>query len=482
MESDGFEIIIGLEIHAQLMTKSKMFCNCGVQFGAEPNTLVCPTCLGMPGALPFPNRRAIELAIKAAIALNCKINYESIFARKNYFYPDLPKNYQISQFERPLATNGYVIIQSETGEKRIGIRRLHLEEDAGKLIHGINDDHSYVDYNRCGVPLIEIVSEPDIRSTEEAYNYLIKLRRILMYLDVCDGNMEEGNLRCDANISLRRIGESIPSTKVELKNLNSFKNLQKALEYEIERQKKLIKEGKKLEQETRMWDGKLNQTVIMRSKEEAHDYRYFPEPDLLYLKITEDLCNEIKKEICELPDDKYKRFIQQYQLSPYDSEILVSSKELANFYEEVVSYCRNSKAAANWIINELLRELKKEDSEDFTIPITSKQLGELILLIEEGQISGKIGKMIFSEMLNTNRMPSEIIKERRLIQIKDEGELKELISQILEKHPEEVSSYLSGKDRVIGYLMGLIMKETGGKANPQLSKKILIELLEEKRK
>lgn len=482
MKINGYEIIIGLEVHAQLLTKSKMFCGCSVEFGAEPNSLVCPICLGMPGALPFPNKRAIELALKAALALKCEIVSESIFARKNYFYPDLPKNYQISQFEKPLAIGGYIVIQAEEGEKKIRIRRLHLEEDAGKLIHGIDDEHSYVDFNRCGVPLIEIVSEPDIRSPQEAYNYLVKLRRILMYLDVCDGNMEEGSLRCDANISLRKIGDSISSIKVELKNLNSFRNLQKALEYEVERQKALIAEGKNVEQETRMWDAKLNQTVIMRTKEEAHDYRYFPEPDLLYLKINKEWLEEIKKEVCELPDEKYRRFMQQYQLSAYDAEICVSTKELADFYEAVVSYCKQPKAAANWIINELLREIKKEDTESFSIPITAEQLGELIILIEKGKISGKIGKMIFAEMLNSKKMPSEIIEEKNLIQIKDETELKDLINKILENHPEEVNSYLNGKERIIGYLMGLIMKESGGKANPQLSKKLLLELLEERRK
>lgn len=473
-----YEAVIGLEVHAQLLTESKIFCSCPTKFGATPNSHTCPVCLGLPGALPVLNKKAVEFATKMALATNCKINRECTFARKNYFYPDLPKGYQISQYENPLAVKGYVLVETSEGRKKIGITRIHLEEDAGKLLHDEHNPWSYVDFNRTGVPLIEIVSEPTIRTAEEATAYLRRLHEILVYLEICDGNMEEGSFRCDANVSLRPKGEEGFGTRTELKNMNSFRHVQRALEYEIKRQQYILESGGEVVQETRLWDESQGVTNPMRGKEEAHDYRYFPDPDLVMLRIEEEWIEEIRRSLPELPLEKRDRFREQYGLTPYDTGILTTSRYLADYFEETAALCGEPKMAANWIMGDLLRLLNEEKKTIKECPIPPTHLASMIKLIIDGTISGKIAKEILVDMYRQGRSPEEIIREKGLIQITDEATLIPIIEKVIEANPEQVKQYRAGKDKVFGYFVGQVMKITQGKANPQLVNRLLKEKLQ----
>ncbi|AEH45187.1 glutamyl-tRNA(Gln) amidotransferase, B subunit [Thermodesulfatator indicus DSM 15286] len=473
-----FEAVIGLEVHAQLLTKSKIFCTCSTEFGAAPNSHVCPVCCGMPGTLPVLNKRVVDFAIKLALATNARINPVSVFARKNYFYPDLPKGYQISQYELPLAEGGYIEIEVNGSKKKIGLVRIHMEEDAGKLIHDETRPVSYVDLNRTGVPLLEIVSEPDMRSPEEAVAYLKKLRSILRYLEICDGNMEEGSLRCDANISVRPKGSDTFGTKVELKNMNSFKHVQKALEYEIKRQIALILDGKEVVQETRLFDVSRGITQSMRGKEEAHDYRYFPDPDLVPIEITESWIEEIAETLPELPDAKKERFIKEYNLPEYDAEIITSSRKLAEFYEACVKAFPKPKLVSNWIMTEVLRELNKEGKEIDETALTPENFVKLLKLLDEGVISSPVAKKIFPEVYK-GADPQKIVEEKGLKQESDEAALEAICQKILEANPKEVEKYRQGKKNVIGFFVGQVMRETKGKANPKVVNQILTRLLEQ---
>ena len=474
-----FEAVIGLEVHAQLLTRSKIFCSCSTEFGAAPNSHVCPVCLGMPGSLPVLNKRVVEFAIKLALATNARINPVSVFARKNYFYPDLPKGYQISQYELPLAEGGHIEIEIDGQKKKIGLVRIHMEEDAGKLIHDETRPVSYVDFNRTGVPLLEIVSEPDMRSPDEAVAYLKKLRSIVRYLEICDGNMEEGSLRCDANVSVRPKGSETFGTKVELKNMNSFKHVQKALEYEIKRQIALILDGKEVVQETRLFDVSRGVTQSMRGKEEAHDYRYFPDPDLVPVEVEDSWVEEIRKTLPELPDVKKARFIEEYQLPAYDAEIITSSRRLAEFFEACCRLFPKPKLISNWIMTEVLRELNREGKEIDETKLTPELFTELLKLLDEGVISSTAAKKIFVEVYETGRSPSEIVEEKGLKQESDEGALLAICQKVLEAHPKEVEKYRKGKKNVIGFFVGQVMRETRGKANPKMVNQLLTRLLEE---
>ncbi len=471
-----YEPVIGLEVHAQLLTESKIFCPCSTLFGADPNTHTCPVCTGLPGSLPVLNRRVVEYTLRAALATHCRISPYSQFARKNYFYPDLPKGYQISQYELPLAVEGYVDIQVDGEKKRIGLIRIHMEEDAGKLMHDLSSDRgasSYVDFNRTGVPLIEIVSAPDIRTSEEASGYLRKLRAILMFLDICDGNMEEGSFRCDANISLRPKGQQVFGVKTELKNMNSFRNVQKALDFEIRRQTALLDQGEKILQETRLWDAARGVTASMRGKEEAHDYRYFPDPDLVPLEIDPGWVEQIRASLPELPDVKKGRFIRDYGIPDYDAEILTSSKPLANYYEECLRSYHNPKIVSNWIMSELLRELKRDEREIEECPVPAGNLAEMLRLMEGGVISGKIGKSVFEEMYRTGKQAQEIVKEKGWVQVSDSSEIEGIIDQVIAAHPKEVEAYRKGKEKLFGFFVGQVMKLSQGKANPQVVNELL---------
>lgn len=471
-----FDVVIGLETHVQMSTNTKMFCGCKVEFAAPPNTNVCPVCLAHPGSLPVINRQAIEYAVKAAIALNCKVHNLSIMARKNYFYPDLPKGYQISQYDKPLATDGWIKIKTENGYKKVRIHRLHIEEDAGKTIH--EGSFSYVDLNRAGTPLMEIVTEPDISSAEETRQYLEKLRLIMRYIGVSDADMEKGQLRCDVNISLKPKGSDKLGTKVELKNINSFRFIVKAIEYEIERQSKLLKKGEKIVQETRLFDPNSGKTYTMRTKEEAHDYRYFPDPDLLPIVVKEEKIEEIKKSLPELPDQKVERYIKEFGLTEYDATVLASDKELALFFEESLKdFAENPKQTANWILNELLGKLNDRGIEINKSPVKPAHIAQLVKLIQDGTISGKIGKEIFDEVFETGKDPVNIVEEKGLKQISDEGQIRQIVKSVLEKHPNEVQKYKEGNTKLLGFFVGQIMKETKGKANPTLVNKILQEEL-----
>lgn len=473
-----YEVIIGLEVHAELLTDSKIFCSCTTEFGGDPNTHCCPVCLGLPGVLPVTNEKAIELGVKAALALNCEISPYSKFDRKNYFYPDLPKAYQISQYDLPLARNGYLEIEVDGKTKRIGITRVHLEEDAGKLVHSETGNYSLVDYNRTGVPLIEIVTEPDLRSPAEAKIFLEKLKSILQYAEVSDCKMQEGSLRCDANVSIRPVGSKEFGTKTELKNMNSFKAVQKGLEYEVKRQKKLLERGEKIIQETRRWDENSNKTYAMRSKEEAHDYRYFPEPDLPPIVLEKDYIEKIRKTLPEMPHARKKRYIEEYGLPEYDAGVITSSKALADFFEECVREYDEAKTVSNWVMGELLGTLNAMDKEIDEIPLTPKHLADMLKLMDKGTISGKIAKKVFKEMIETGKTPDEIVEEKGLKQIADEGELSKIVDKVMADNPKSVEDYRAGKKKAIGYLVGQVMKETRGKANPQLVNKLLQEKLE----
>jgi aspartyl-tRNA(Asn)/glutamyl-tRNA(Gln) amidotransferase subunit B len=473
----SYEPVIGLEVHAQLLTKSKIFCGCSTKFGADPNTHTCPVCMGMPGVLPVLNKKVVEYTMKMALATNCKINESCNFARKNYFYPDLPKGYQISQYARPLSEHGYVDIELEDGRKRIGITRIHMEEDAGKLLHDEHLPSSYVDLNRTGVPLIEIVSEPDMRSAEEAAAYLRRIHEILVYLEICDGNMEEGSFRCDANVSLRPRGEAAFGIRTELKNMNSFRNVQRAVEYEIKRQQYILENGQEVIQETRLWDDSQGVTQSMRGKEEAHDYRYFPDPDLVPIVIDHAWMAEVRISLPELPLEKRKRFIGDYQIPPYDAGVLTSSRALADYFEEVAKISGKPKVASNWVMGDVLRFLNEEKRDIRECPILPKSLAEMILLIEEGTISGKMAKDIIVEMYGTGKPPKMIIEERGMVQITDEDALLKTIAEVIAANPAQLEQYRGGKEKLFGYFVGQVMKATQGKANPQLINELLKKML-----
>lgn len=465
-----FETVIGLEIHAQLKTASKIFCGCSTVFGAPPNTHTCPVCLGMPGSLPVLNKKVVEFAIKMGLATGSTINRFNQFARKNYFYPDLPKGYQTSQFDLPIVVHGQVEIEVDGKTKRIGITRMHMEEDAGKLIHAENDSSSYVDLNRTGTPLLEIVSEPDMRSPEEAYAYLKKIHAILRYLDICDGNMQEGSFRCDANISLRPVGQKELGTRTELKNMNSFRNVQAALEYEVRRQRDLLLDGRKVVQQTLLWDPDKGRTEPMRGKEDAHDYRYFPCPDLVPIEIGEEWIEEIRATLPELPDARKERFVKEYLLPDYDAEILTGDKALADYFEQVVKSGAEPKKISNWIMTELMRELKGDDIGNCRI--APQQLGQLLLLVEKGTISGKIAKTVFQDMLTSGKDPDVIVKEKNLVQVSDEYEIMKVVEEILAANPAQAAELRGGKDKLLGFFVGQLMQRMKGRANPAMANEL----------
>lgn len=475
----AYEPVIGLEVHAQLLTKAKIFCSCSTQFGAEPNSHACPVCMGMPGVLPVLNRKVVEFTMKMAMATHCRINASCNFARKNYFYPDLPKGYQISQYAQPLSEYGYVDIELDGGKKRIGITRIHMEEDAGKLLHDEHLPSSYVDLNRTGVPLIEIVSEPDMRSAEEAAAYLKRLHEILVYLEICDGNMEEGSFRCDANVSLRPKGETAFGTRAELKNMNSFRNVQRALEYEIKRQQSILENGQKIIQETRLWDDAQGVTQSMRGKEEAHDYRYFPDPDLVPIVIDNEWIEAVKKSLPELPLEKRERFVRDYQIPPYDAGVLTSSRALADYFEEVARLSGKPKIASNWVMGDILRFLNEDKRDIKECPILPRSLAEMILIIEAGTISGKMAKDIIVEMYRTGKPPKTIIEEKGMVQITDEAALEKTIAGVIAANPTQIEQYRAGKEKLFGYFVGQVMKATEGKANPQLINELLKKMLKD---
>jgi aspartyl-tRNA(Asn)/glutamyl-tRNA(Gln) amidotransferase subunit B len=475
-----YEPVIGLEVHVQLLTNSKIFCGCSTRFGDAPNSNVCPVCLGLPGTLPVLNKRVVEMATRASLALNCKVHERSRFARKNYFYPDLPKGYQISQYELPLATGGWIEVEHDGAKKRIGITRLHLEEDAAKNLHeGFSQSatKAYIDYNRCGTPLCEIVSEPDMRAPEEAYAYLTTLRQILLYTGVSDCNMEEGSLRCDANVSVRLRGSREFGTKVEVKNLNSFKFLQKALEYEIERHVGVLESGGRISQETRLWNQSANRTDSMRSKEKAHDYRYFPEPDLLPVHVSAAWREEIRRALPELPLAKQQRFVAQYEITVYDSEVLTGSQPLADYFEAVAKAGVSAKSAANWIQTELLRRLNDSGKEIDASPVSPAALAELLKLVEEGRITGAVGKKVFVTMFESGRAAREIVAAEGLTQISDTSAIEQAARDVIAKNPENVAKFKSGNEGVFKFFVGQVMKATRGQANPQAVNDILRGLL-----
>ena len=474
-----YEIVIGLEVHSELKTASKIFCCSSTEFGGDPNTHICPVCLGLPGVLPVTNKKVVEFGIKAGLALNCTIAEFSKFDRKNYYYPDLPKNYQISQYDLPIAEHGYLDITVDGQRKRIGITRVHMEEDAGKLVHEgetmATSRYSLVDYNRTGVPLVEIVSEPEISSPEEARLYLEKMKAILQYTEVSDCKMEEGSLRCDANISVRPVGQKEFGTRTELKNMNSFRALQKALEYEAERQIEVLEDGGRVIQETRTWDEARGITLSMRSKEEAHDYRYFPDPDLVPMVISQQWIEEIRQTLPELPDARKERYVRDYALPVYDAEVITGSKELSDYFDEGLKHTANAKALSNWVMGELLKYINTSGLSvagvDFPIPPAN--LAELVELIDRGDISGKIAKDVFADMQEKGERPSVIIEARGLKQISDEGAIAAVVDEVIAKNPQSVEDFRNGKDKAIGFLVGQVMKATKGQANPGVVNQLL---------
>ena len=479
--SNDWEAVIGLEVHAQLQTRTKIFCGCSTQFGAPPNSQVCPVCLGLPGALPVLNRQAVDFAIKAALACGCAVQPRSVFARKNYFYPDLPKGYQISQYELPLALGGGLEITVDGQTKHVGLTRIHMEEDAGKSLHeGFpdSDRRTYVDYNRSGVPLIEIVSEPDMRSAGEAAEFFSRLRSILVWLGVSDGNMEEGSLRCDANVSIRPRGQTKLGTKAEVKNVNSFRYLEKALEYEIVRQIDVIEGGGKVVQETRLWDTSSGRTHSMRSKEEAHDYRYFPEPDLPPLLVDEARIDRVRETMPELPEARSRRFVSEYGIPAYDAGVLTQSAQLADYFEQTAAAAKNAKAASNWIMGELLRTLKERDQEIADVPLQPPVLAGLIALIDKGTISTSGAKGVFATMYDSGRSADDIVREEGLAQNSDEGALSAIVTEVLSLNADAAAQYRAGKKQTFGFLVGQVMKKSGGKANPKLASDLVKRALE----
>jgi len=474
----SYETVIGLEVHAQLLTQSKLFCGCSTRFGNEPNTNVCEVCTGMPGVLPVLNRKAVEYACKMALAVDCTVNPSSVFARKNYFYPDLPKGYQISQYEEPLAEHGHLEIETDAGTKRIGILRIHMEDDAGKNIHSQTENVSFVDLNRSGVPLIEIVSDPDLRSPEEAVAYLKGLRAILVYLGICDGNMEEGSFRCDANVSIRPFGQQEFGTRTELKNLNSFRHVQKALEYEIERQRDLLEDGELVVQETRLYDANKNITSSMRGKEEAHDYRYFPDPDLIPVRIEDAWLEAWRAELPELPKQREKRFQEQYGLPLSDAMILTAERDLADYFEAAATGAAEPKKIANWVMTEFLRELHQAGISVGQCAMSPQNLAALVALVDEGVISGKIAKQVFPELFAQGQDPKEFVKAKGLVQISDSSALEAAVQEVLDASPDEVAAYKGGKKKLMGFFVGQVMKKTRGQANPALVNQILSQKLD----
>lgn len=475
-----FEVVIGLEVHAQLLTRTKIFCSCATTFGNEPNANTCPVCTGLPGALPVLNRKVVEYALKAGLATNCRINKKSVFARKNYFYPDLPKGYQISQYDLPICEEGFLDVVVDGEQKRIGITRIHMEEDAGKLVHP--DDRSgvsYVDYNRACVPLLEIVSEPDMRSSAEAVAYLKGLRDILMYLEICDGNMEEGSFRCDANVSIRPFGQQEFGIRAELKNMNSFRNVQRAIDYEVKRQQDILEQGGQVVQETRLWDADKSVSRSMRGKEEAHDYRYFPDPDLLPVIVEQSWIDEVQKSLPELPQAKRQRFMDEYGLPVADADILIGSRPLADYFEAAAAEAGNAKMVSNWMLSELLRLLNDDKRSIESCPVSPGGLAGLLKLIENGTISGTIAKKVFSTMYaEKNNDAAGIVKAQGLVQIDDSEALQEVVKQVLVAHPQEVEKFHQGKTKVFGFLVGQVMRQTRGKAKPGLVNDLLRRELE----
>lgn len=477
MSREDYEVIIGLEVHAELSTKTKIFCSCPTAFGAAPNTHTCPICMAMPGTLPVLNEKVVEYAVKAGLATNCEISRNSKNDRKNYFYPDLPKSYQISQFDKPLCEHGYVEIEINGEKKKIRLTRIHIEEDAGKLNHDEFGGGSLVDLNRAGVPLIEIVSEPDLRSAEEVEQYLRKLKSILEYIEVSDCKMQEGSLRADVNVSVRKKGETKLGTRTEMKNMNSFRSIVRAIEYEVDRQIDVIENGGKIDQETLRWDDVSGKTFPMRDKEDAQDYRYFPDPDLVAIKLSEEYIENIKNSLPELPESRKERYLQEYKLSEKDAKLITASKYLSDLFEEAVKVCNNPKAVNNWIISDISRILNETEMEPIQIPFDAKQLGKLVVLIDKGTISSSIGKKVLVELFENPRDPEDIIKEKGWIQISDEGAIKEVVLKILENKPQSIADYKGGKDKALGFLVGQAMKETKGKANPQMLNKMFLEEL-----
>ena len=474
--------VIGLEVHAELKTKTKAFCACSTAFGGTPNTHVCPVCMGMPGALPVLNKQVVEFAIRAALALNCKINKFNKFDRKNYFYPDLAKGYQISQFDQPICEHGYIDIKVEGAAKRIGITRIHMEEDAGKLVHSgatiSTSDSSAVDYNRAGVPLIEIVSEPDMRSAEEARAYMENLKAILEYTDVCDCKMQEGSLRCDANISIMPVGAKEFGTRAEIKNLNSFRALVRAIEYEVERQKEILEDGGHVVQETRTWDDANGVTLSMRSKEEAHDYRYFPEPDLVPVQLDDAWIERVQSELPELPAARQARLMSEHGLPEYDASQIVSLKAMAEYFDEAVKTAKDAKGVSNWLLGDVSAYLNSEGVSIADFKITPANLAELVNLIKEGVLSSKLAKKVFAEMLKDNESPKALVKKLGLEQVSDEGAIAAMVDEVIAANPQSVADYKAGKDRAIGFLVGQIMKKSKGKANPGMVQKLLKEKMQ----
>ncbi|HIT71604.1 MAG TPA: Asp-tRNA(Asn)/Glu-tRNA(Gln) amidotransferase subunit GatB [Candidatus Scatovivens faecipullorum] len=477
MAREDYEVVIGLEVHCELSTKTKIFCSCSTEFGGEPNTHCCPICMAMPGTLPVLNEKVVEYAVKAGLATNCSIEKHSKNDRKNYFYPDNPKSYQISQYDKPLCYDGYVTIETEEGEKKIRIERIHIEEDAGKLNHDEYGRGTFVDLNRAGVPLIEVVSKPDLRSAKEAESYMRKLKSIFEYIEISDCKMEQGSLRADVNVSVRKKGSEEFGTRTEMKNMNSFRNIVRAIEYEAERQIEELENGNKIMQESLRWDEISGRTFPMRDKEDADDYRYFPEPDLVAINLSDEYIENIKKSLPELPESRKKRYIEEYDLTEKAANFVTSSKYYSNLFEEAIEICKNPKIAGNLIMSDIARILNEREEEPEALKFTGKELGELITLIDKGTISSAIAKKVLEELFNEVKMPSKIIEEKGWVQISDENAIKEVVEKVLSANPQSISDYKAGKDKALGFLVGQAMKETKGKANPQLLNKLFLEEL-----
>jgi len=477
MAREDYEVVIGLEVHAELSTKSKIFCSCSTEFGGDPNTHCCPVCMAMPGTLPVLNEKVVEYAVKAGLATNCEISRNSKNDRKNYFYPDLPKAYQISQFDMPLCENGYVEIETENGPKKIRLLRIHIEEDAGKLNHDPYRGGSLVDLNRAGVPLIESVSMPDISSSAEAEAYLRKLKSIFEYIEVSDCKMQEGSLRADVNVSIRKKGDPKLGTRTEMKNMNSFKSIVRGIEYEINRQVEVLDNGGVIEQETLRWDDALGKTFSMRDKEDAQDYRYFPDPDLVAIRLSDEYIENIRKNLPELPESRKRRYIEKFGLPEYDANMITASKHLSNMFEKAVEVCNNPKSVSNWIMSDIARILNEKEMEPNEIPFTAEQLGELVVLIDKGTISSAIAKKVLDELFVNPKEPQKIVEEKGWVQISDEGAIKEVVMKVLENNQQSVVDFKAGKDKALGFLVGQAMKETRGKANPQMLNKMFLEEL-----
>lgn len=477
MLRDDYEMIVGLEVHCELSTKTKLFCSCLNEFGGEPNTHCCPVCMAMPGALPVINEKAIEYAVKAGLATNCSIEKNSKNDRKNYFYPDNPRSYQISQFDKPLCYEGFVNIDTEDGEKKIRIERIHIEDDAGKLNHDDFGRGSFVDLNRAGVPLIEVVSKPDMRSPEEAEKYIRKLKSIFEYIEISDCKMQEGSLRADVNVSVRKKGDTKLGTRTEMKNMSSFRSIVRAIEYEAERQVEELEKGNTIKQETLRWDDISGRTFSMRSKENADDYRYFPEPDLVSIKLSDEYIENVRNSLPELPESRRKRYLGEYGLTEKAANFVTSSKYYSNLFEDSIKICNNPKSVGNMIMSDIARIVNEREEEPEDIKFTGKELGELISLIDNGTISSAIAKKVLEELFNEVKMPSTIIKEKGWIQISDEGAIKEIVMRILENNPQSIADFKAGRDRALGFLVGQAMKETKGKANPKMLNEMFLEEL-----